>query len=284
MTKTRFFKPISRHPAPWISGFLIAFTFGLGAAESETPFDVASLTGTAEEKGLAIATEADRRDQGFGDTQSEMTMTLMNRRGEKSVRRMMNRTLEQQDDGDMSLVIFDEPADVAGTALLTHAHKSGSDDQWIYLPALRRVKRIASNNQAGPFMGSEFAYEDLSSQEVEKYDHSYVGTESLDGRDCFVLERVPRAKRSGYSKQRIWIDTEHFRSSRIDYFDRKGSRLKTLTFKDYRLYKDQFWRAGLLSMINHQTGKSTELTWESYEFGTGLTERDFDRASLARSR
>ncbi len=73
------------------------------------------------------------------------------------------------DDGDKSLFVFDEPRDVQGTAFLIHAHREDADDQWLYLPALKRVKRISSANRSGSFMGSEFAYEDMTAQEVEKF-------------------------------------------------------------------------------------------------------------------
>ena len=122
---------------------------------------------TPPEKGLTIAREADRRDNGFGDFTARMEMILRNRQGEESTRRLRISTLEVKGDGDKGLSVFDEPADVKGTALLTFTHKAGEDDQWLYLPALKRVKRIASANKSGPFMGSEFAYEDVASQEIE---------------------------------------------------------------------------------------------------------------------
>ncbi len=239
---------------------------------------------TAEEKGLTIAKEADKRDNGFGDFTANLIMTLRNKQGEESIRDMRSKTLEVEDDGDKSLTIFDRPQDVKGTALLTFTHKVGSDDQWLYLPALKRVKRIASNNKSGPFMGSEFAYEDISSQEVEKYTYKYLRDEQLDGEDMFVLERYPVDKKSGYTRQVVWIDKSEYRERKIDYYDRKNSLLKTLTFSDYNKYLDKFWRASTMDMINHQTGKSTRLSWSDYKFGTGLTPRDFDRNSLKRAR
>jgi hypothetical protein len=113
---------------------------------------------TPEEKGLAIATEADRRGDGFGDTSATMQMILRNRHGEESKREIRSKALEVKSDGDKSMIIFDQPKDVAGTALLTFTHKAADDDRWLYLPAVKRVKRIASSNKSGPFMGSEFAY------------------------------------------------------------------------------------------------------------------------------
>ena len=159
-----------------------------------------ALAGPAEDKGLEIAKEADRRDQGFGDSKSKMVMTLRNKRGQESKRELEIRTLEVKDDGDKSMTVFYTPRDVRGTALLTFSHGVDPDEQWLYLPALRRVKRIASNNQSGPFMGSEFAYEDLASQEVDKYKYKYLKDEKLDGVDCFVMEQYPVRKDSGYTK------------------------------------------------------------------------------------
>ncbi|MEA2079232.1 MAG: outer membrane lipoprotein-sorting protein, partial [Pseudomonadota bacterium] len=124
---------------------------------------------TPEEQGLAIAVEADKRDTGFADSRAAMEMILRNKQGDESKRQLRVRTLEIDGDGDKSMSIFDKPADIKGTAFLTFSHQVVPDDQWLYLPALRRVKRIASKNKSGPFMGSEFAYEDISSNEVEKY-------------------------------------------------------------------------------------------------------------------
>ena len=143
---------------------------------------------TPEEQGLAIATEADRRDKGFGDSSATMKMVLRNRHGDESTREVRVRTLEVEGDGDKSLSIFDSPADVKGTAFLTFSHILEPDDQWLYLPALKRVKRISSKNKSGPFMGSEFAYEDLGSQEVEKYRYRYLRDEPCgDGWQCWVI-------------------------------------------------------------------------------------------------
>ena len=197
---------------------------------------------------------------------------------------MRNRSLEVADDGDKSLIIFDHPKDVRGTALLTFSHKTGNDDQWLYLPALKRTKRIASNNKSGPFMGSEFAYEDISSQEVEEYTYKYLRDESYEGTPVYVIERYPTDDNSGYTKQIVWMDAERYIPLKVDYYDRKQSHLKTLTFHDYQQYKGKHWRPLRMEMQNLQTGKSTTLAFAEYEFDQGLSERDFDQAALARAR
>ncbi len=162
---------------------------------------------THEEKGLVIAKEAERRDEGFQNFTANMLMTLKNKHGQESVRKIRLKTLEVTGDGDKSMTIFDTPRDVKGTAFLNYTHKQGDDDQWLYLPAIKRVKRISSRNKSGSFVGSEFAYEDIASQEVEKYTYKWIKDEVYDNKDCFVIERYPvDQKKSGYTRQVVWLD------------------------------------------------------------------------------
>jgi hypothetical protein len=245
-------------------------------------FTLAGLS--AEEKGLAIAQERKARDIGWGDSASSVTMTLRNSQGEESLREMRMQSLEISGDGDKGLTIFDRPKDVKGTAFLNFSHIDQSDDQWLYLPALKRVKRISSRNKSGPFMGSEFAYEDLSSFEIGKYTFKFLAEEQVNGVDCYKVEQIPTDKNSGYTRQVVWLDKEHFRGQKVDFYDRKKSLLKTLTFSDYKLYLDKYWRPMQMDMINHQTKKSTELNTASLAFKTGLKDSDFNKATLKRAR
>ena len=239
---------------------------------------------TPEEKGLAIAIEADKRDTGWQDQTASLEMVLRNRHGQESKRHIRSKTLEVDGDGDKSMSIFDTPADVKGTAFLSYTHALKPDEQWLYLPALKRIKRISSNNKSGPFMGSEFSYEDLSSQEVEKYSYKYLRNEKIGDRECFVIERKPAYKHSGYTRLITWLDIDMYQPLKIEFYDRKAELLKTLTYDGYKQYEGQFWRATNMSVENHQTKKSTDLHWKDYQFKTGLTDRDFDRNSLKRAR
>ncbi len=253
----------------WVLSFLLA-----SAASAQT----------AEEKGLAIAVESDRRAAGFGDTVVDLQMTLTNKQGQESGRLIRVQTLEVPSDGDKSISLFDQPPDVKGTALLNFTHKTGPDDQWLYLPAVKRVKRIASADKSGSFMGSEFAYEDIGSQEVEKYTYKYLRDETYDDQPVFVMERYPVDKNSGYTRQVIWTDQAEYRPLKIDYYDRKESLLKTLTFTGYQKHQNKHWRADLMLMVNHQSGKSTKLQWRNYQFGAGLKDSDFTQEALKRAR
>lgn len=239
---------------------------------------------TPEHIGLAIAQDARARLAGFGDFTAQQVMVLRNRQGQESRRQLRLRVLEVPDEGDKSLFVFDDPRDVRGTAFLVHAHREDTDDQWLYLPALRRVKRISSANRSGSFMGSEFAYEDMTPPEVEKFTYRYLRDESCGDSACTVTERVPVDKRSNYRRHLVWHDRDELRIRKVEYYDRKDAHLKTLTVSSYAQYLDGRWWAGQMTMVNHLTGKSTVLTWTDYRFGTGLEDNDFTPTSLRRAR
>ncbi|MCH8183409.1 MAG: outer membrane lipoprotein-sorting protein [Proteobacteria bacterium] len=238
------------------------------------------------DKGVTIAYEADRRDAGFGDFAATVSMTLRNKAQSESRREMSIKVLEggSGDDGDKSLIRFSKPGDIEGTTLLTHSRKIGNDDQWIFLPAVKRVKRISSTNRSGAFAGSEFAYEDLVNQEPDKYTYAWIRDEDLNDGPAFVVERVPVYDGSGYTRQVVWYDKAEYRIQRIEYYDRKNELLKTLNISGYEKYLGQHWRAREMVMVNHQTGKSTTLVWQDYKFATGLSEVDFNKNKLRNAR
>lgn len=241
---------------------------------------------SSEAKGRAIAEEAARRDDGFGDSTTNLTMRLVGADGRVRERRLTWQVLENPDpeDGDKSLTIFHEPRDIAGTAFLTFTHIGHDDDQWLYLPALKRVKRISAVNKTSAFMGSELAYEDLLSDEVENFDYRWIRDEPCGELTCFVLERRPRYDHSGYSKQVVWLDQIEYRPMQIEYHDLRDRHLKTLRIEDYQQYLTRYWRGHTYQMENHLSGKETLLFFEPYEFQTGLTEQAFDPNGLRRLR
>lgn len=250
-----------------------------------TAFQVAG-NDTPKDKGYEIAARSDRSDRGFGDSYVKLEMILRNKAGRESRRRLEIKTLEVPDEnlGDESLIVFESPRDIEGTALLSHAKILEADDQWLYLPALKRVKRISSANKSGPFVGSELAFEDLTTMELNKYEYKYLRSEPCGELICDVVERYPRYEHSGYKRQVGWIDQEIYQIRKLEFYDRKDALLKTLTLEDYRQYDNTYWRAHKLSMVNHQTGKGTDLIYSDYQFGAGLKEGDFDKGALRRLR
>ena len=260
---------------------LLSLALALGVA-----FSSGASADDAAGKGFEIAARSDRSDVGFSNSEVTAVMTLTNLAGKSTTREMYFKTLERESEevGDKSLTVFETPRDVQGTALLSHAKILEADDQWLYLPALKRVKRISSTNKSGPFVGSEFAFEDFTSTELNKYDYKYIGEDTFDGMTVDVVERFPRYENSGYVRQVAYVDQDVFQVRKIDFYDRKDVLLKTLTLSDYREYEGGFWRAHTLEMVNHQTGKSTSLTYGDYKFGTGLEDNDFVKGVLKRIR
>ena len=257
-------------------GFAAGLVLWVGTALAETP----------EEKCLAIAEEIDRRDLGWNDSEVELNMVLTNRNGESSTRDLRIQTLEVSDTGlgDKSLTVFDEPRDIEGTAFLSHTKILDPDDQWLYLPAIKRVKRISSVNKSGPFVGSEFAYEDISSQEVAKYTYKWLRDETCGELQCFVVERHPVYEYSGYTSQTVWVDQDESRVMKVEYYDRKNELLKVLVQTEYHHYLDQYWRPHRMHMDNVQTGKATTLKFKNYNFRLGVDESDFTPSRLKRAR
>ena len=240
--------------------------------------------GGAEEVGLKIAADARERQKGFGNFTASLTMILRNKQGKEKQRGVRLKVIEVENDGDRTLFVFDLPRDVKGTAFLVHSHKTEPDKQWLYLPALKRVKTINSSKQSGSFMGSEFSYEDMGTVEVEKFTHRYLRDESCGELECVVLERIPKSKDSGYARQVVWYDREELRTMQVHYFDRRDKHLKTMVVEDYKQYLDRIWRGSKITMENHRTGKSTVLLWSDFEFGTDLDTDDFTKTALRRVR
>lgn len=234
---------------------------------------------TPEQKGYEIAKKSEKMDDGFKGEQATMEMILINAHGEKIERKMTSKTKEVKGDGDKGIITFLWPADVKGSKMLTHTHKADDDDQWLYLPALKRVKRISSRSKTGSFMGSEFSYEDLSSQEVEKYTYKYLRDEKVGGQDCWVVERYPKDKNSGYKRQISWIAKSHVHGIKMEYFDRKNELLKTAMFSGYKKING-FWRPSTIKMVNHQTKKSSILKWTGRKVGISFPDKEFHKNSL----
>lgn len=239
---------------------------------------VAQTSSSPEQKGLEITKKVDEANSGFKGEIANIQLTLINAQGDKIVRKLNSKVKEEEKDGDKSLSIFELPADVKGTKMLTHTHKNEDDDQWLFMPKLNRVKRISSSNKTASFMGSEFSYEDLGSQEIEKYTYKYIKDDVFNGRKVWIVERYPVNKKSGYKKQISYIDQEKLTALKVDYFNRRGDLLKTATFSDFKEYKignKKMFRANKIFMDNKLTRKQSELLWLSRNIGAPVKDSDF---------
>jgi hypothetical protein len=210
---------------------------------------------------IDIERKADEMQAGYIGESRKMTLTLINADGQESQRKLDFWGFEEPDRHDKTLVKFTFPPDIKGTTLLTYEKGAEDDDQWLYLPSLKRAKRIASSNKSGSFVGSEFAYEDLVVRQFEKYNFKYIGDDTVDGKDCFVIERTPKNQTSGYSKILRWRYKDNHQEAKSQYYDRKGELLKERFLEGHHLV-DGFWRTSKITVKNVQTKKASTLAFD----------------------
>ena len=239
-----------------------------------------SRVGAADDRGLTIMEEQRRINSGYRDELVLYRMILVNAKGDRSERALELRVLEGPEAGDKTLLIFKDPPDVRGTTLLTHENHAGDDDQWLYLPALRRSRRIGSSNKASSFVGSELAYEDLAPNEVTKQQYKYLREETLDGVRVWVIESAPRFKDSGYSRRELFVRQDNHQTARVNHYDRKGQLLKVARWDGWWKVMDKRWRARSFRMENVQSGKSTILEVIDVKLGNGYSPSDFSARAL----
>jgi len=196
--------------------------------------------------------------------QLESTMVLVNDKGQQRERRSTGLIKLQPNGVDSKLLVrFSTPADIKGTSFLQVEHIDGDDDLWIYLPALKKSRRLVANNKKDSFVGSDFSYGDISLPKVDQYRHTLVRSEKVDGFDCYVVESVPASEavraNSGYSKKLTWVRTDNFVETKVEYYDLAGRLWKTQTVTRHELVEPQKsrWFALQREMTNHQNGHRT---------------------------
>lgn len=230
--------------------------------------------------GLDIATEMVNRDSGYLSYTADVQMKISASNGDTVTRQLMIKGIEQENDGDKIVTYFQAPLDIAGTALLTFSHAIEADDQWLYLPSVKRVKRISSNNRSGPFMGSEFAYEDMSSWELDKYRYELIEEKTENGQQFWLLACYPQYENSGYSKLVAWIDQSIYQPRKIEYYDRKGSLFKQLSLTEYQQFNQRYWRPKFAQMDNMQNQRSSTLIWQNMQLGVDVSASYFEPNQL----
>lgn len=223
------------------------------------------------------------------DSRGDVTMTLVSESGTKRVRqtKSVSKLLPNGID-QKRLIRFLAPADVKGTATLMVEHADGDDDIWIYLPALKKVRRLVANNKKDSFVGTDFSYGDIIGHRVDDWTYTYVGEEDVDGAATHVIEALPKTPEvgtnSGYGKRKIWIRADNFVAVKGEYWDTAGKPVKLFSARDVREIDpaEHKWQAFHLEMKNTQTGHSTAIVFGTLEVGVGvddeqLTERYLEK-------
>ncbi len=239
----------------------------------------------AELTGREIMEKDEQQNKGE-DEFNKTLMVLVNKRGQERKRKMEYYSKTGKDDNDKILIRFLEPSDVKGVGLLTIEYSDRDDDQWLYLPALKKVRRISSSDQGDSFMGTDFTYEDIRSEKLDKHTYAVIGSESVDGHDCYVIEALPateeQKKDSGYSKRVIWMRKDIFLMLKVEYYNKKGEHFKTEVRKDIVEAAPNLYRPNFMEMKNHKTGHTTQITFDERKINSGLADRLFTERMLKR--
>jgi len=207
-------------------------------------------------------------------------MTLHGKRGTPRSRggRVLNMLRDNGIDS-LRLYRFDTPADLRGTALLIHENHDGDDDIWLYLPAIGRSRRIVSSARKDAFVGSEFAYADLMTLPVERFNYRFGGDEVIDGQPCVAVISEPVdedwARDIGYSRQVAWTDVNTLAARRVEYHDLKGEHFKTQWLSKFHDAGDGKFIATHRKMVNHDNDRETVLDFGQLDSSAELASSQF---------
>jgi outer membrane lipoprotein-sorting protein len=222
------------------------------------------------------------------DSIADATFTLINKDGEERVRRTNGYTKLQDNGSDnMRTVRFLSPSDIKGTATLLIEHASGDDDMWIYLPALKKVRRLVASNKKDSFVGTEFSYGDVIGHRTSDWTHRILREETVAGAPTYVIESLPRngevKNNTGYSKRVSWVRKDNFIAVRTDFWDIGGQPLKTVTAGEIKAVgTNSKWQPMVSEAVNLQNGRKTVIRFEEFKADQNLSDNYFNPRSLER--
>ncbi|PID56618.1 outer membrane lipoprotein-sorting protein [candidate division KSB3 bacterium] len=231
----------------------------------------------------------DERDDGV-DSTSRLEMILINKKGQERVRKVQTFRKDYDDDPELetrSVMFFMQPADVKDTGFLTWSYEDDDkdDDQWLYLPALKKVRRISSSKKADYFMGTDFSYNDMGDRNVDDYTYKHLGTEVIDGIECYHIESLPKdkdvMKETGYSRGELWIRPDIWVTVKARFYDKKGKFLKELTTGNIEQI-DGIWTVGRMHMVNEQKKHQTIFNFTDMTYNTGIDDDVFSQRRLTK--
>jgi len=206
-------------------------------------------------------------------------MILIDKSGKKDIREVRRYAKEVEADVYRGLIAFVEPADIRGTALLNWQHADQDDDQWLYLPAQGRLQRIAKGGKKNYFMGTDFTYEDLESEEYDDYVYTILREEELDGTLFWVIEAVPAndevKKNSGYGKRIQWVSKTDYTTLKVEFYDRRAKLIKTQTNAEFENVGGTMMRPKKVLMDNHKIEHKTLIGAVSREVNGEIDDETF---------
>jgi len=257
------------------------------------PLILAALLGAVSARSAGVPpTAEDIMKQDFvaskvADSTQDATFHLINAQGQERIRETSGQTKLQRGTTDnRRIVVFNAPADIRGTKTLLIEHSGGDDDIWIYLPAMKKVRRLVASNKKDSFVGTDFSYGDVIGYKVEDWTHTLVREEKANGLDCWVIQSTPKSAQvadfSGYSKRISWIDKRSYLAVKTEIYDVQGAFLKRLTQDDIREIdpKAHKWQAMRLTAENAQTGHKTVIELKNFKANVGVSDGVFTPSFL----
>lgn len=237
-----------------------------------------SLIAAEELTGREIMEKVDKRYTG-DDQVADMTIILIKTNSQKRIRKV-RLWKKEYGENDKWLMQFLEPEDVRGTGFLVWEHKGKDNDQWLYLPALKKVLRISSEEKGQSFMGTDFSHEDLRSYNLDDYNYTFLKYEEIDGQDCCVVKSVPKpGKQKSYSKTINWIRRDIFIVVKVDFYDKEEKFLKQLHATNIETI-DGIWTAKRIEMENVQKKHRTIIEFENIRYNIRLDANIFTERNL----
>ncbi len=215
-----------------------------------------------------------------GNLLMQLTMKIVSKSGQTRERALRSRMKEDNGLGK-SIITFESPEDVKGTKFLLVENKGRDDDQLLYLPALKKVRRVAGSQRSQSFMGTDFTYSDLETHDATEGEHARLADEKVNGADCYVVETTPKPSvNSEYSKVKYWVRKDNMVVVKADFFDKSGAQVKALVTDQLDEYKPGKWMPKYLKMSNLQKGTSTEIFITKYQFDAKIADDFFTERFL----
>ena len=213
------------------------------------------------------------------DGESDMTMTLINSKNKKRVR-SLHQFFKDFGSTEKKVMFFKAPADVKNTSFLNYSYDAAgkSDDQWLYLPALKKVKRISASSKDNSFMGSDFTYEDMENRNPERDQHTLLRIETYNGESCYVVQMTPK-KEEQYSKRIAWVMKDKWIPAKVEFYDEDGDLLKILEISDYKLI-DGYWIVVSQTMKNVQKNHKTIISLSNIKMNINLDDSKFSQRAM----
>ncbi len=249
-----------------------------------TAIAILATSATFAQTGRDIMLKAENRPEAK-TSQTELTMTIINKRGKERVRKLKSYTMEVGKD-EKTLMFFEYPGDVKGTGFLTWNYdKIGKDDdKWLYLPAMKKTRRISgSSAKKDYFMGTDFTYDDMGDRNIDEDTHKLLGEETVNGHKCWKIESTSKDKRDIFSKKIIWLRQDILIPEKVDFYDRMGKLHRQMVF-DKVAQNKEYWVIMKMTMTNVQTKHKTIIEFNNMELDVPMDESKFTVQTLEKGR